>query len=841
MIRKMLIAGLLLCGMAAGAGIPTENRITGGFVVHVGCGDGKLTAELKSSDAYVVHGLDMDAKAVEATRKRFGAIDHNGMLSATEFDGKNLPYIDNMVNFIYCSKRYDLSDAEILRVLAPRGKAVVVDSGKARTIVKPVPPEYDEWHHYLRNADNNAVSTDTFIKPPISHLQWRGSPIFSRHHDKSATHLPGLVTAKGKIFYVKDNGPTASVLWPANVQLIARDAFNGVVLWQKKIDQWIDHLAYGVKQGPAVTPRRLVAIGDSVYVTLGVHAPVSKLDAKTGDVLKVYNGTEKTEEILIKDGVMYLVVNPSVSPQAPSGMKLEMDPKKVLAVDAVTGKILWQHEVSWIAPSTLTVGSRNVYLCNGPNILAYDRKTGRELWKSQELPWRKIMPTYFAPTMVAAPGGVLYAGGEDWKEHAGSKGLMTFLNAADGSIKWQAPHLPSGYQSPQDIFIIRGKAWSGSLNSKPGEFDKRYPEEAPSTGDFVGYSLESGSLGQSLSGNNDSYWFHHRCHRAKATENYFLTSRTGIEMIDTKSGEWTLHHWVRATCLYGLMPANGLIYAPPHPCACYPESKLSGFNAVSGPRAAKAAPSLGKTTRLLKGSAFGQGAGGRGQGTGDWATYRGNAARSGSTRQPVTGDLKPKWEVKLGGKLTPPVIAGGKVFVADKDRHAVAAIDQATGKLAWQKVVGGRIDSPPTWYKGLLLFGCTDGHVYCLRASDGELAWRFRAAPYDQRHMVYEQLESVWPVHGAARIGLAGAWRGADPQRCGLLYRRALRVPRRRHGALPPESAHRRGAVRRKAYGKRSADRRRHHVAHPGAQHAGRFVGHYEQRGRLCLHALAAL
>ncbi len=38
---------------------------------------------------------------------------------------------------------------------------------------------------------------------------------------------------------------------------------------------------------------------------------------------------------------------------------------------------------------------------------------------------------------------------------------------------------------------------------------------------------------------------------------------------------------IRDRCLYGVMPANGLTYAPPHNCACYPEAKLYGFNALA--------------------------------------------------------------------------------------------------------------------------------------------------------------------------------------------------------------------------------------------------------------------
>jgi hypothetical protein len=42
--------------------------------------------------------------------------------------------------------------------------------------------------------------------------------------------------------------------------------------------------------------------------------------------------------------------------------------------------------------------------------------------------------------------------------------------------------------------------------------------------------------------------------------------------------------------------------------------------------------------------------------------------------------------------------------------------------------------------------------VYALRATDGILAWRFRAAPIDRRMMAWEQLESAWRVHGSVLV-----------------------------------------------------------------------------------------
>jgi outer membrane protein assembly factor BamB len=52
----------------------------------------------------------------------------------------------------------------------------------------------------------------------------------------------------------------------------------------------------------------------------------------------------------------------------------------------------------------------------------------------------------------------------------------------------------------------------------------------------------------------------------------------------------------------------------------------------------------------------------------------------------------------------------------------------------------------------LVLLGCRDGYVYCLRESDGSEVWRFLAARYDRRIGHFGQLESAWPVHGSVLV-----------------------------------------------------------------------------------------
>jgi outer membrane protein assembly factor BamB len=51
----------------------------------------------------------------------------------------------------------------------------------------------------------------------------------------------------------------------------------------------------------------------------------------------------------------------------------------------------------------------------------------------------------------------------------------------------------------------------------------------------------------------------------------------------------------------------------------------------------------------------------------------------------------------------------------------------------------------------MVLFGSRDGWAYCLRASDGELAWRFKDLP-DRLIGAFGQLESAWPVSGSVLV-----------------------------------------------------------------------------------------
>jgi outer membrane protein assembly factor BamB len=132
--------------------------------------------------------------------------------------------------------------------------------------------------------------------------------------------------------------------------------------------------------------------------------------------------------------------------------------------------------------------------------------------------------------------------------------------------------------------------------------------------------------------------------------------------------------------------------------------------------------------------------------------FRADAARSGSVAAEVPADLSVAWCTPVGTRLSSPVVAGGRLFVAAIDAHEVHALDATSGEPLWHFTAGARVDSPPTIWNGRLLFGSADGYVYCLRADDGRLVWRYRAAPADLRMGAFGQIESVWPVHGAVLV-----------------------------------------------------------------------------------------
>jgi outer membrane protein assembly factor BamB len=723
--------------------------VKGGLIVHVGCGDGKLTAALRVNDRFIVHGLDSDAKNVDAARKHIRSLGLYGKVSAELWDGKRLPYVDNLVNLIVAGDECRVASDEIMRVLAPNGVALLGD----KKIVKPRPGDIDEWTHFLHDAGNNAVARDKRVDAPRS-LQWMAPPLWLRSHE-TPSGFQAMVCGGGRVFYIFDEGLVGITdqRLPERWALLCRDAFNGKLLWRRPIEKWgwpewaTDKFGSTdwttITGGRTVVPeenqRRLVVDGNRLYATLSYRAPLTILDATSGKTLATVAEAAPVRQIIAADGIA-LVYSQDAKPEAEQpkrkgkgkGKGKDAPPGALVAVEGATGKVLWRKQIPALHSLSLAIeGGRVVFLRAG-TLTALDLKTGEERWQSE------ISDTRIQ-TLVVHDGVVVLLGG---------KGLEAY-DATNGKLLWSKEvQLAHGLGS-EGLYVINGVVWPDMI----GVNDDQTPNNKSPHVLAAGYDLRTGAENKRLFVKNlRSPEHHHRCYRNKATERFIISAMEGCEYLDIQGSAHSQNNFVRGACKLGVMPCNGMLYVPPDQCFCDPGAKQLGFTAI-GP-AKSMEHGARSMERLEKGAAYAEAQSSKLRATNaeDWPTFRGNAARHGSTTTAVGTQLAESWRVKLGGGLTQPVAAGDRVFVASRETHTIHALDMQTGKAAWTFVAGGRIDSPPTLVSGLAIFGSADGYVYCLRASDGALAWRFLAAPEQRRIMVNDQLESVWPVHGSVLV-----------------------------------------------------------------------------------------
>ena len=758
-------------------------KVEGGLVVCVGAEAIESVSSDWSKPGCVFQCLETSADKVASLRKRIQAAGCYGKVSVIPFDGQHLPYINNLANLVVVGPGFRVPDSEVQRVLAPYGVAMV--NGKKTT--KPYPKEMDEWPQYLHGADNNCVAQDTVVGPP-RHVQWISGPAWTRAHIGAAT-VASMVSAGGRLFTIEDTETAENPLLPAKWKLIARGAFNGVVLWTVDYREWEQVTVY-IKNFHAQMKRRLVATADTVYCTPGIHAPLTALDAATGNPIKQYKGTEDTQEFVLHDGRLYLVIGDRMhfnayrgglgssesrkpkksgkkkkgrTANAPTPVAADPAAKQsgnafggdgfpiklynpqvpnaknptcvIAAIDAGSGKELWRSgKITYYIGCTLALKKDKLVYKTAQGVFCLDAKTGKKNWAAEkQIPYG----TGNKPSSLVLSDEAVYS----------EEGSAIHAYAlADGSDYWgKTIKARKGYEAESDLLIAADALWmcgacnnaKGTVLSKPTSFNLK-------TGD------EIKTIPQILS----KPMGHDRCFRNFITQRFFINSKTGgPDCMDMVSDAEYPAPFTRGTCSMGPLPCNGLIYCGPWACQCHLSAGLHNFNVYytneASLRTQGQVVKVQRSVRLEKGAAYGH--------TGKaadapWPTYRQDTRRyaGAATTVPATG-LKRVWQARFKTAASAPVIAEGKVFLAETDAHVLRALDAASGETVWEYTAGGRIDSPPTYYKGLLLFGSRDGWVQCVRASDGAISWRFRDLP-DKMICVYDQVESAWPIHGSVLV-----------------------------------------------------------------------------------------
>jgi len=208
-------------------------------------------------------------------------------------------------------------------------------------------------------------------------------------------------------------------------------------------------------------------------------------------------------------------------------------------------------------PLTLAASRNRVYLQDGENVVCLDLDTGNEIWstkahQSKGKSSRKI--GWSVDALVVHKDVVLSTCG----------GVLTALSVDKGQVLWTSPIEQIFGKTQVDVLVAAGLVWTS-------------PEFSEGRDLHTGQVVTRNSLHQTLI----TAGHHHRCYRNKATERYIMVGKRGIDFLDLESNNHSRNNWIRGVCQYGIMPANGLVYAPSHACGCYPEAILHGFWALA--------------------------------------------------------------------------------------------------------------------------------------------------------------------------------------------------------------------------------------------------------------------
>jgi len=148
----------------------------------------------------------------------------------------------------------------------------------------------------------------------------------------------------------------------------------------------------------------------------------------------------------------------------------------------------------------------------------------------------------------------------------------------------------------------------------------------------------------------------------------------------------------------------------------------------------------------------------------DWPTWRYDAGRTAAAPEALTLPLHPQWirrlppaqpawpasQYKLQFDVcSEPVAANGMLYVPSNGTDSVTAYDLSSGEERWRFYAEGPIRFAPVARDGKIWLVSDDSWLYCLRASNGALLWKFCGGPSNKKIIGNHRLISAWPARGA--------------------------------------------------------------------------------------------
>lgn len=508
----------------------------------------------------------------------------------------------------------------------------------------------------------------------------------------------------------------------SNGKVVARDAFNGIRLWE---------------QASCGFP--WASTEEFLFTT--IRGRLATIDTVTGEIHKTEVRASNTSSL--NEGMVY-TANGAYDLERETFLWQNDDPKRTDGAPLVA-------EGRLIIVTSLRLPN--------PEIICRDAKTGKDLWR---------IPASGTPSLCHR-GKLLIRGKQKSetvtvrnKERTTHVAVNHCVDLKDGTLLWTIEFCLPTHHGAATMFCIDDTVWV-----RPGKLGGGF-----GTDEFWrACDLQTGKILREI----PTIQSMHRCFEPRATERFILG--TGIDYLDHTTDETYAFHGARGDCGLGTIPANGMLYQFPNMCMCM--GQVDGVSGISSHSLSDPAESALKLSDLLeKGPAYGTIANNEDGSLKSWPSLRGNNARLGSNQAKLPDALEVLWEQSNPVQPSSPVAANGAVYVALRDSYAVSAFAASDGQLKWTFIADGPIDSPPTLAGNAVVFGGEDGWIYVVRAADGKLAWRFRAAPEERVILTDEHPASAWPLHGSLLVedGVIHAAAGHHNELDGGLFTYALEL-----------------------------------------------------------------
>ncbi len=383
----------------------------------------------------------------------------------------------------------------------------------------------------------------------------------------------------------------------------------------------------------------------------------------------------------------------------------------VYAIDAATGQAVWTHAMSDYGLSV----SRSSPAITGNLLILADRRSGTVIGITRatgKLVWKTLVETNPYATLTGSPtvhGGSVFIGtasNEEYEVSASSsyvpsfRGSVVALDSATGALQWQSYMVPQGYTG--------GAVWGSgfAINAAASLI-------YVATGN--NYSVpQAASACQAQAGTNASRL------ACLAPADYV----DAIVALDLATGAVRWGHRLQGSDTFTLNCRTG---TPAQPC---PMPTGPDYDFAQGPSLFDAGTAA--APRLLVGA---------GQKSGVYWALDAGSGQVAWRSQPAPGGVR-------GGLMWGAAVDQAHVYLAENDSKHVAytpagasakvrggswaALDLASGAVAWQTAVTGTQGGAPAGTEGavsvangVVFGGSTAGDMVAMDAGTGRTLWRF--------------------------------------------------------------------------------------------------------------------